>query len=578
MVGQEKTKKRSTKGRDLLRLLLTLVMLVLLNYIGSTIFTRFDLTSEKRFTLSDATIDQVENLEDVITVHVYLDGDLPANYLRLRNAMKEMLDEFAAYSDNNIIYEFHNPSESENPKENEKMYRDLTKRGLTYTNVPIRRADGYSEQILFPGATFTYRDREIPMQILQSKIGVSDEVKINNSIQQLEYQISSTIKKLIRPRRELIGVLQGHSEADFLALGDIITTLNEFYTVDTLSINGRLNALKNLDALIVAGPDSAFDEKDKFIIDQFIMRGGKLLWAIEHAHVDADSLRANATTMGFPSSTNLEDLLFKYGVRVNSDLLMDIQALPIPVVTGMVGDQPRTELFPWPYAPLLMASSKHPVVKSLSPIQTEYVCSIDTIEGRTNIRKTPLLTTSKQTKVVRTPTRVSLNILRSAPDPRQYSKGEKTAAILLEGEFESVFTNRVPPQIKNNPDIAFKDGSIPTKMIVLSDAEIIKNPVDRRNNQIFPLGYDRHTNTEFGNKDFILNCVNYLLDDEGLIEVRAKEFKIRLLDKKKAQEDRTRWQVLNVAVPIMLVLLFGIIQHYVRQNRYQRATSRTKKG
>lgn len=560
------------KTKDWLTLGLALLSIVLINYIGSFVFTRFDFTSEKRYSLTDATVEQLETLEDIIFVRVYLEGDLPADYKRLRDATKELLDEFRAYAPTNIQYEFIDPSASEDEDTRVAVYRELTQQGLRYNNIRFKEGDTYSEKIIFPGAIFTYRDKEVPLQLLKSKLGVSEEVMLNNSIQQLEYEFSSTIRKLIRYRPKNIAYITGHGELNDYESADIINTLGDFYGIQKVAINGRLDALKTFDAAIIAKPDSVFSEKDKFIIDQFIMRGGKIMWLVEPVFASMDSLRTASTTMGIPLNVNLADQLFRYGVRLNSDLIQDLQALPIPIVTGYVGNQPKQEFFPWYYFPLAAPFSAHPVVKNLDAIKTEFASTIDTLPKK-GVKKTILLSSSPYTKVVRTPVRISFNMLREEPDERQFNKGTKAVAVLLEGVFSSNFNNRIPEQIVNNPNIGFKEESLPTQMIVISDGDIMRNDYKVSSNQFSSLGYDKYTNRVYGNKDFLLNCFNYLLDDSGLIQARSKEFKIRLLDPEKKKTAKQRYQLINTVIPIILIVIFGLVQFFIRKRKYGKQIS-----
>lgn len=555
------------KKKSWLNLVIALVVLVLLNYVGSFVFSRLDLTSENRYSLSDATIDLVENLEEVVFVRVYLDGNLPAGMENLKNATKETLDELRAYSDNKIEYEFINPSEDPDEKVRTEIYKSLTKKGLQYTNLEIRTGDKFSEQIVFPGAIFTYKNKEVPLQLLKSQMGASPEQMLNISIQQLEYEIASTIKKLTREKRNKIAFIEGHGELEEIEVADIMNALDEFYTVDRVKINEKLSSLDDYDVIVIAKPDSTFSEKDKFIIDQFIMEGNGALWLLDNVFASMDSLKDRSTTMGIPASNKLEDMLFKYGVRVNTNLLLDMQSLPIPIVTGFVGNQPKQEFFPWFYFPLIMPDNNHPIVNNLDAVKTEFVSSIDTV-GAKGINKTILLSSSQYGKLLTTPARISLNLLREPPNKAQYTKSNVPIAVLLEGEFTSVYKNRLPPEILNNKSIQFKEKSLPTKQIVVSDGDIIKNYVNYEKGMFYPLGYDKYTDRQYGNKEFILNAINYLCDDTGLIEARTKEFKIRLLDTQKTERDRVKWQAINLVAPVLIILLLGLVQIIWRKKAY----------
>lgn len=569
MAGKKhQSSSASRKRLNILQLVIGIVILFLLNFIGDFVFERFDLTEEKRYSLTDATIEELKNLDDIVYFKVYLDGELPADYNRLHDATQEMLDEFRVYAGDNVAYEFIDPSADPDEKVRNSIYRELSEKGLQYNNLRSRDGDKQTEQIIFPGALISYRGEEFPVQLISSQMGVPREVMVNNAIQQLEYELMSTLRKATRAVAKNVYFIKGQSEISPDELADISNTLGEYYNIEFKEINGQLDALQLANAIIIAGPDSSFTEKDKYMIDQFIMKGGKVMWLVEPVHASMDSIQKYTMTMGLPKDVNLSDQLFKYGARINPDLVMDLRAFPIPIVTGMVGDQPRQELFPWYYAPMVGPANTHPIVNNIDAVKTQFASTIDFVGKNPEVEKTVLLTSSPYTKVVKAPARISLNVLRESPDERQYVQGEKAVAVLLEGKFESVFKNRISPDVSENPEFRFKEESTPTKMVVISDADIIRNRVNRNTNEYYELGYDRYTNRTYGNKEFILNCMNYLLDDDGLINARGKEFKIRLLDKQKAKRERLNWQITNVVAPILIILLFGVIHFYIRKRLY----------
>ncbi len=569
MAGKKhQSSSASRKRLNILQLIIGVVILFLLNFIGDFVFERFDLTEEKRYSLTDATIEELKNLDDIVYFKVYLDGELPADYNRLHDATQEMLDEFRVYAGDNVAYEFIDPSADPDEKVRNSIYRELSEKGLQYNNLRSRDGDKQTEQIIFPGALISYRGEEFPVQLISSQMGVPREVMVNNAIQQLEYELMSTLRKATRAVAKNVYFIKGQSEISPDELADISNTLGEYYNIDFKEINGQLDALQLANAIIIAGPDSSFTEKDKYMIDQFIMKGGKVMWLVEPVQASMDSIQKYTMTMGLPKDVNLSDQLFKYGARINPDLVMDLRAFPIPIVTGMVGDQPRQELFPWYYAPMVGPANTHPIVNNIDAVKTQFASTIDFVGKNPEVEKTVLLTSSPYTKVVKAPARISLNVLRESPDERQYVQGEKAVAVLLEGKFESVFKNRISPDVSENPEFRFKEESTPTKMVVISDADIIRNRVNRNTNEYYELGYDRYTNRTYGNKEFILNCMNYLLDDDGLINARGKEFKIRLLDKQKAKRERLNWQITNVVAPILIILLFGVIHFYIRKRLY----------
>ncbi len=578
-------RKRDPRFDSFTQLIAGLVIIVLLNVVGSYIFTRFDLTSEKRYTLSQSTRKLLRETDDIIYFKVYLEGDLPAEFKRLSQSTREMLDEFRAYSDN-IQYELINPLASENAKARKDIQDRLIEQGLTPTDIAVRTKDGQKQQSIFPGALVTYKGRTIPVSLLANKLGAAPKDIINNSVQALEYNLLSAIRKLTSVNKPKIAFTQGHGELTKLETADIAYALSDYYSVEYVDLNGNVNAftertetspgkfhIKNkFEAIIIAGPDSVFKEKDKFIIDQFVIRGGKILWLVDPVFATMDSLQKTNMTIAITRDININDMLFKYGVRLNSNLLMDLAALPIPMVTGMVGNQPQFEFFPWPYFPVLTSTSSHPIVKNINAIRTEFISSIDTV-GDPSIRKTILLKTSKYTRIAQTPVMISLEILGRDPDVKMYSDPPQAVAVLLEGRFSSVFTNRIPKEISEAPEIGFIDkDQANNKMIVFSDADIIKNQVQFNQGTYtpLPLGYDRHTGQTFGNRELILNAMNYLCDDSGLMAVRSRELKLRALDVNKARGNMLTWQLLNILLPVGLVILLGIIQFTLRKRKYAR--------
>jgi gliding-associated putative ABC transporter substrate-binding component GldG len=560
--------KNSKRTSAFLAFGISLVVIFLLNFLGQLFFERFDLTSEKRYSISDATKSLLAEVDDVVFARVYLDGELPPDYRKLQTAVKEMLDEFRAYN-SKIQYEFSDPSAGDDEEERIKRYRKLTEEGLQYTNIRIQEAGEFSEKVLFPGAIIAYGEKEIPVQLLKGLSGASDEEMVNASIQKIEYELASALKKLITNQDKKIGFLEGQSEYEELKVADLAYTLDEYYTVNRLRMDQQLGALDDYDALIIAGPDSSFDERDKFIIDQFVMRGGKLLILVDGVRASMDSVQATGMDVSVPKSVNLEDMLFRYGVRINPNLIMDMQALPIPVVTGMMGTQARQELYPWYYFPMILPKENHPIVKNLDGIASKFASSIDTI-GRKGIRKTILLQTSVYSKLVNAPSRISLNILRQKPQQENFNSGPQALAVLLEGEFESVFNNRMPQQLLSNTDIDFKGISVPNKMIVISDGDIIRNDVSLERQEFFPLGSDKYLQKVHANKEFLMNSIDYMLDDSGLIELRSKELKMRLLDQQKASSARFNWQLFNMSLPLLLIWLMGLALFAWKRNKHRR--------
>ncbi|HWY12555.1 MAG TPA: gliding motility-associated ABC transporter substrate-binding protein GldG [Bacteroidia bacterium] len=566
----EKKHTTSNKRKDISNFVMTAAIVILANFVFSFYFKRFDLTSEKRYTLAESTRKLLKGLDDVVFLKVYLGGDLNPDFTRLKNETKEILDEFRAYSDNQIEYEFINPGENPNKEEVDKIEKQLYDKGIIPEQIidKSKKNQKVTETIIWPGAIVTYKGREVPWQIFKRQTGggFTNEVSINNSVQDLEYGITNTIRKLRAPRKPEVTFIEGHSELDTLRQYDFMRSLGEYYNVSRITLDQKLGALKGTDVIVITKPDSSFVEKDKFIIDQFIMNGGKVLWMIDPVILDMDTFRLRQFTLGFSNDLNLEDMLFKYGVRLNPVLVQDMQCANIPVNVGFKNGQPNFKPFPWLYNVLIMPDIDHPIVKNLDLIRSEFASTIDTVSAR-GIKKTVLLHTSRFTKAQPTPARVALAMVQFKPKEIQFNNPYQIVACLLEGEFNSNYANRLPTAILRDSSIAFKDHGKKTKMIVIADGDISKNEV-RRSTGPLPLGYDAFTNQTYANKTFLINCVNYLLDDEGLLQLRAREIKLRLLDKKKYEGKESKWQLINIALPLGLVIAFGMLQFYIRKKKY----------
>lgn len=569
------------KRKDIFGFIILVSILICVNFIGQYVFKRLDLTSENRYSISEPTRELLQSLEDVVYIKVYLEGDFPASFKRLRNETKEMLDEFQAYSNGNLEFEFINPSEHPNIEERDKVYRNLYEKGLRPTDLEIKDDDGVSKKVVWPGAIATYQDIETPIQLLKSQMGASPQLILNQSIESLEYELANTIKKITTPFVEKIAFIEGHGELNKFETADIVGSLREFYEVERISINGRIDALTSrrmlqdssaaiqlkYAAIVIANPDTFFTEKDKFIIDQYAMYGGKIIWLLEHTSVSMDSLRNKNTTLAVTRALNIEDQLFKYGVRFNTDLIQDLRAAPIPVVSGQYGNQVQTQLYPWLFYPLIASKNDHPINKNLDVVKLDFANSIDLV-GNNDLKKTVLLSTSKTTKLVKTPTRVSLNMLSYEPPVEQFQKQNVPVAVLVEGEFNSLYANRLTPQMKNASLIQVKDKSFDTQMLFISDGQFIRNEYKPSTNEYFALGFDKYTKQVYANKTFFLNAMNYLLDDSGLILSNTKSFKIRLLNSQQIKENKQWIQIINTALPIVIIILIGVVFYLIRKKKY----------
>lgn len=567
MEKQQYIQRKDTRKKNIFQLLAGLALIVIINIIGSSYFFRIDMTSEKRFTLTPATKELIQNLDDIVYFRVYLDGDFPAGFRRLRNEAREMLNEFGAYSDY-IQYDFINPAEGKDRKEVEASYRELMAKGLEPTQLQIRGDDASSQQIIFPGAIVSYKGKEVPLHILHEQMGVPSHEIVNSSVQALEYNLASAIRKLTVEEKTNIAFLEGQNELEPKYVSDISRELSGFYNVKRININNDPGSFDDIKTLIVADPRVPFTEEDKFLIDQFIMHGGSVLWLIDPVFADMDSLNYAPVTIGMPLNINIDDMLFRYGVRLNTDLIQNLKAAPIPVTTGYIGDRPQISLEPWVFYPIVSYASNHPVVKNLNAVRTQFVSTIDTV-GAPDVEKTKLLQTSPYSRVLGTPVRISLDILQHPMPEHLYNDRPQTVAVLLEGEFESIYRHRPHPDVILPGDFTFRETSKPTAQIVVSDGSVIRNQFDRQGKPL-PLGYDRYSGMLFGNRDFILNAVNYLADDTGIMEARAKEIRLRMLDERRMRQNRLAVQTFNIIMPISLVIIFGLIKRFFRSVKYSR--------
>ena len=578
-------KRKSMKRSQWVSFIITVAIVVLLNVIGSFVFTRFDLTSEKRYTLSPTTKEILGKLDDYVYFKVYLEGDFPAGFKKLRRETKEMLDEFRAYS-KYIDYEFINPSESSDANERQETYKLLYQSGLNPTDVVVRNNDGSSKQmIIWPGALVSYRnDTEIAIDLLENQNGLSSEDALNASMQNLEFRLIDAVKKVTRLQKPTIAFIEGHGELGAMDVYDITQTLSQNYNVGRVEIGGRIDALMHrtqneeedikafvsYDAIIIAKPTQPFDEKDKFLIDQYIMHGGKVLWLVEPVYATMDSLQSQESTVGVEMDLNLDDMLFKYGVRLNRNLLLDLTCASIVIRTGQVAGQPQMEYYRWFYFPLLQAASKHPIVRNMNAIKADFVSSVEATTSANGIEQIPLLKTSDYTKISGAPVFISLSMLKQTPDRRFFpSKGQNTA-YLLKGSFPSLYANRIPQEIIDDQAMKFMEESKPTAMIVVADGDIIRNQIDIRRKMPLALGFDQYTGNTYANKEFIENCISYLVDGEGLIDIRSRELKIRLLDMTKIAKERTKWQLINTLIPIGLIIALGFVMAFARKKKYNR--------
>lgn len=570
--------RRSHRAGDLLELSLGLALVLLVLYIGSFFRLRADLTSEKRYTLTEATGELVEGLDGEIYVKVYLSGELPADLERLSQATRDLLDEMRIHQPERIHYSFVDPNESPDTKTRNEVYDDLQKQGLTYSSIRLREKGTYTERIVFPGALITYRDKTIPVQLLKTQLRSPDADIVNRSINNLEYEMASAFRKVTAQRRPRIGFLEGHGELDAMQVMDVTKALEELYEVKRIRIDDRIDALSrkvevmrhrvnDLEALVIAKPDSVFSDRDRYVIDQFVMNGGKVLWLVDAMNANLDSLRRNQFSIAVPHELGIHELLFSYGVRVNHDLVLDRSCAPIEIYTQPYGNQRKLERFPWYFEPVSIPQSTHPIVANIDPVHLRFASSIDTI-GVDSVKKTILLTSSPASFTQRNPVRVSLNMVEMDMGFDKRSTPYLPVAVLLEGRFTSAYTDRLPPAFREDENVAFRQHSPPNAQVVISDGDVIANRVDASKGMYYMLGFDRYANAKiYGNRELIINAMNYLLDDKSLISIRSREITLRQLDPERIEQERLPIQIFNTVLPIVLSILGGLAFHFLRRRR-----------
>ena len=547
---------------SLLKFGIGIMVLVLLNLLAAKRIVRIDLTEEKRFTISDPTKSMLKNLDDVLYVEVFLDGELPAGMKRLRTAIRERLDEFAVFSDNKIQFRFVDPSQAVSDNARQEFHDNLAKRGLQ----PIRLFDNEGgknvAKIIFPGAIITYHEEEKPVLLLRGKGGQS---AINQSVEGLEYELATAIRSLTNREKKKIGLIKGHQESDSLMLAGLTSVLSESYHVFNVNLPDKEH-LEGYDAVIIAKPKKAFSEADKFKLDQYIMKGGKALFFLDQLYVNEDSALSQGT-VALPVDVNLDDQLFKYGVRVNRDLVLDLSSGVMPVIVNMIGDEPEIQNFKWHFYPIINQFGKHPIVKNSDAIYAKFVNTVDTVKAD-GIVKTPLLFSSRYAKRVNSPARISLAEITQLGQNDFPPQEPLPVAYLLEGSFNSLYANRFLPEGFDQQDFIKK--GIPTKVMVVGDGDIIENEFSLKTRQPVELGFSEFMRQKFANEDFIKNALQYMMDDQGLITARNKEIKVRPLDEVKVSQERLFWQVTNLGLPVVLIVVYGLLRYYWRKRRFTR--------
>jgi len=533
------------------------IVLVILNLISSSFYKRFDLTSDTRYTLSEVTNIILDKIDDPVIIRVYLEGDFPSEFKRLQTETRQHLEELKAINDN-IRFKFVDPLD---------QAEELIAKGLQPSRLSTQEAGNVSETIIFPWATLEFKDRIENVSLLATQTTTTQEQQLQGSIENLEYAFADALHKLSSEKNQTVAILKGNGELDDIYVASFLRELNQYYrlapfTLDSVSKNPQktLNQLTSYDLTIIAKPTEKFTETEKFTLDQYITNGGKSLWLIDNVVAEMDSLTRTGQTLVYNRDLNLTDLLFSYGIRLNYNLIKDLYSSTIRLAAGNVGNQTQFQDFLWYYYPVISTQNNHSITTNIEPVNLKFVSSIDTLKN--SIKKTILLKSSKLSTSIGTPSLIALEEVSKKPVPSDYNNGSQILGVLLEGEFKSAYADRVKPFETE----LFRENSEANKMILISDGDIIANQVHQ--GQPLELGLDKWTNQLYGNKNFLLNTVNYLLDDSGLIGLRSKTIDLQFLDKQKVVKNRIYWQVVNVLLPLIILGLFGFVFTFLRKRKY----------
>lgn len=557
----------TVNNKNFKTVLFTLAILILINGIGSQFFYRFDLTQDQRYTLSKTSLEILKDVKEPLIIDVFLKGQFPGEFKKLQTETQQILEEFKAYN-KNITFQFVNPIENE--EERDTIIQSFLERGLTPVNVTVEDKGKQTQEVVFPWAIATYNGRSTKVPLLKNIMGASTAEKVVSSVQHLEYAFANAFNTIAKAKEKKVAVIKGNGELHDLQMADFIKQVRENYFIGTFTLdsvakkpNESLAYLKKYDLAIIAKPTEKFTDEEKLVLDQFVMNGGKTLWLIDQVNIEMDSLyNDSGSTLAYPFDLNLNDQFFKYGFRINPTLVKDVMATPIALATGEKGSATQYTQYPWFYSPLVYPAGKNPIVSNVDALKFEFTNGIEVLKN--DIKKTVLLQSSPYSKLVGAPIDINLNMVTERPEQEDFKNtGDIPLALLLEGKFNSVYKNRVLPFAEKT----FQSEGKNNKMIVIADGDIIRNQLDK-NFQPLELGYDKWTNKLYGNKEFLMNCVNYLLDDNGLINIRSKEVNLPLLDKEKVYQEYSFIQGITVGLPIVILAIFGFLFTYLRKRKY----------
>jgi ABC-2 type transport system permease protein len=555
----------------LVKMIISVIFVIAVAWILSVKYFRLDLTTEKRYTLASYTKQTLRALQDKVHVTVYLSGELNIPFYKMKQRIDQTMEEFSVYAGKNLSWEFVDPFKGNDSKATDKLLNELVDKGLKPANILDKSGEGgSSEKIIIPGAILKYKDVEVPVNLLNNNPGSSADENINSSIENFEFEFMRVITSMISDSTEKIAFIEGHGEFNEYQVGDISRELGWNFQVDRGRIDGKPGILNQYKAVIIAGPTKPFNEKDKFVLDQYILNGGRVLWFVDLVNASIDSIREGNPSLAMIRTLNIEDLLFRYGARINPVLLQDIQCSTIPVNVALVGNAPDFRPAPWLYSPLLTAPVSNPITRNLNMVKTEFCGFIDTIEARKGITKTALLRTSRYTKEVAAPVMISLDEVRLQPREQDFNRSFLPIAVLLEGPFETAFKNRDIAGMFPDTLVQLVETGRPSSMLIVSDADIIRNDIrpTPQGVMITPLGFDRYTSRTYGNKEFIVNSLQYMTGHKGLINLRSRKLTVRLLDKSKITDNRQKIILVNTVLPPVLVIIAGLLYSWIRKRKY----------
>lgn len=546
-----------SRNKSSIKILIVLLLLVLVNYISSNYSERFDLTKDKRYTLSDETVSLVKSIDAPMQIKVYLQGEFPAEFKRIQMETNQFLEELNALNDL-VRFRFIDPLSNT---------KALIEKGIQPSRLTVQEGGKVSEAVIFPWAIINYKDKEENVSLLVNSPAPSQEQQLQNSIENLEYEFASAIHKVIEEKTNKIAILKGNGQPEDIYQYSFLKKLGEYYRLAEFTLDSvekqpvkTLNELLHYDLSIITKPSEAFSEQEKFTLDQYIMQGGKTLWLLDNVYAELDSLMLTGKSLAFNRELNLTDMLFQYGIRINYNVTKDLYSSTIRLASGNTGNQVQYQDFLWYYYPLIFSDNAHPITKNIDPVLLKFPSSIDTL--RNDLKKTVLLSSSPLAKIIGTPSNIALNEIAAEPDKNSFKDANTIFGVLLEGRFSSAYGSRIMPFEYDQ----YKSKGADNKMIVISDGDVALNEILR--GEPLPIDKDKWTSQRYGNADLLLNSVHFLLDDNGLMNLRSKSVQLQFLDKEKAYEERSYWQLINLLVPLILLFGFGWVFNFLRKKRH----------